>query len=116
MINAVRTSNFTKGATKTVITAAGMTGTTIGAYHAMNLVSEATDNAILGFAARITTILVGALVVNKINNSVDKAFDVKALPTSQPLIFEAAPDVAAHVGVVPDIFGFDLGDGEEGVI
>ena len=109
-----QSSNFTRGATETVITAAGMTGTAIGAYHVKNIVSDVTDNAILGFAAGITTILVGALVVNKINNSVDKVFDVKALSASSPLVFEAAPNVAAHV--VPDIFGFDLGDGEEGVI
>ena len=115
MQNAIKTKGTRNlaTATKTVITAGGMTGVGIGAYHVKNIVSEVTDNQILGFAAGVATVLVGAVVVNAINKGVDKAFDVKALSTNQPLILEVTPDVVTHVGVVPDNFEFDLDD-EEG--
>ena len=113
MERAIKTSSFTKGTTKTVITAAGITGVGIGAYHVKNIVSDVTDNAILGFAAGIATVLVGSVVINSINSALDKAFDVKALPASQPIVLEVTPDVVTHVGVAPDNFEFDLDD-EEG--
>ena len=70
----------------TAITAAGMTGTVIGAYHAKNFVTEIFDNEILGIAAGITALLVGAVVVNEINKGVSKAFETK----SQPLLIEVS--------------------------
>lgn len=97
------TNQVGRGLAKTVVTAAGMTGATIGAYHVKNWVSDVTDNSVLGFAAGITTILVGAVVVTSINKRVDKAFEVKALPTSQPLLVE-----------VPDEFDIGLDDDEVG--
>ncbi len=77
MKNAIRTKSFTKGVSKTAITAAGMSGTAIGAYHVKNFVSDISDNEILGVAAGIAALLLGAVVFNGINRGVDKAFEVK---------------------------------------
>ena len=104
-----RTNQFTKGVTKTAITAAGMTGTVIGAYHVKNYVSDATDNSVLGIAAGIGTLLLGAAVVTGINKGVDKAFDVKdlsSLSSIQPLVIEV-PDK-----LVPDDFMLNLDEEE----
>ena len=96
-------TSFTRGTTKTVITAAGMTGVGIGAYHVNRLVSDATDNALLGFVASFATIMAGAVAVNSLNSCVDRAFEVKALP-------EGIPSV---IGLDTSDYGFELDDDDE---
>lgn len=80
MKNSIKTNSLARVTTKTALTAAGMGGVTIGAYHAKNFVRNATDNEILGIAAGIGTLLLGAVVVNSINKGVDNALKKKEPP------------------------------------
>ncbi|MCL2036307.1 MAG: hypothetical protein FWG83_02830 [Oscillospiraceae bacterium] len=77
--------NFVKTASKAGITATGMAGTAIGAYYVRNIVADVSDNEVLGVIAGIATLLIGAVVVNEINNAVDKSFE------PNPLVIEANP-------------------------
>ena len=52
-----------------------MTGTAFEALKIKEIVTDASDNEVLGYAAGIATILLGAVITNEINQGVDKAFE-----------------------------------------
>jgi len=103
MQNGIRTSRVGRGFLKACVTASAMGGAAYGSYHVKNWVTDATDNAIFGYAAGVATLLVGAAVTTKINSGIDKAFEVKPLPTPTQL-FPTDP----HMLGAPNKFDFGL--------
>lgn len=93
MQNSVKAIPFAKGATKTAITATGMTGTAIGAYHVKNLVTDATDNQILGICSGVATILLGSVLTVAACSAVDRAFS----QSTPPLVIDVASDAQMFI-------------------
>ena len=97
MKSAIKRNQFAKEVVKTSVTASSVVGLGYSMYHVKNFVAEISDNEILGIAAGIGTLILGAVIINGINKGVDKAFEVK----SQSLVIEVSDN-------------FELGFDEEG--